>query len=229
MDRRTLVLTLDSLSLVGILGALLLFLVTVGLNLLQPQVSPIRDPISSLALGRGGILLEYTFALAGLATVALAAGLHRGIRNTTTEAAATALLVVGGAEVALLGLFPTDPTVVPTTVAGQVHFILAGSGFLLMGISFILYTHTFQEDRHWNGYRRPATWLAWSTVALFAVQAALVLREQVSVRINGYVGIAQRLLVVAILAWVLATCMALRRVARDPAHLVEKDGKVVVD
>ena len=110
---------------------------------------------SALALGPYGGLQVLNFVLFGLALIAFARGVHRGIGAGRGSKVGPALLAVAGIGLLLCG-FKTEPDVsaLPRTLHGQVHFV---AFFVAMGailpVPFVLWRRLRREP-DWRGYGR---------------------------------------------------------------------------
>jgi hypothetical protein len=198
---------------IGMGAASLVLVATSVANLLKPHVDPLDDPVSNLARGHMGQIVGVTFVVAGLGLIALAAALRRTVRGGPRWAATTPM-ALGGVCILLLAVFRADPTIVPSTMEGRVHLILAGFGFLCLGTSFLVHTELFRLDPRWQGPNRYLRPLAWCGLGLFYLNAALLVGGIV-VGPLVLIGLFERLMMGTMLGWTALTSLHLRRLSRS--------------
>ncbi len=160
---------------------------------------PLADPSgawpSGLALGPYGSLQVANFVASGVLLALFAVGLHLGLGDGRGSGVGPGLLFVAGTAMALMG-FKTDPIrrVGPRTLHGLIHdaafvlFVLA-----LLAAIFALWLR-FRTDHRWRGHAR-------YTLATGMIAPPLLLLPAV----------AYYLFVAAVLAWIWATAIRLRR------------------
>ncbi|MES2154059.1 MAG: DUF998 domain-containing protein [bacterium] len=194
-----------------VLSAVALFVAaTVFENAVQGPAASSR-PVSELALGQNGALLDAAFILVGFGLVLLAWALHRTVVPGQGKRRACRLLVVAGPQIGLLGVFHTDRTLVPSTPSGWIHFILAGSSFLLILIAFVVFSRAFRRDPRWRLVGRASTFTTWLAVGAFVAHLVPVVGPPAAA---PYEGVMERFLIAAYLLWVVVSGVHLQRVAR---------------
>jgi len=181
-------------------------------NAWQPGTG--NRPVSELALGPVGAVLNAAFFLVGIGLMALSWALHQTVQPGKGRRRASRLLVVAGFQIFLLGLFPTDKTLVPSTPHGWGHFVLAGTAFVLIMVSFLVFSRAFRGDPRWSGVARTSRLVAWLCVATFALHLVAVIGPPAAAPLEG---LFERLLIAAYLLWVVVSSNHLRRIARAPA------------
>src|SRR2546430_15111110 len=75
----------------------------------RAHYNPLRHPVSSLELGNHGWVQHANFAVAGLLTLLLAAGLRRGLGRGRPSTRGPLLVGIWGLGLIAAGIFPTDP------------------------------------------------------------------------------------------------------------------------
>jgi len=158
--------TLRRLADVGMIGPIVFGITIIILTFLEYdfitrigwdplQESDVAWP-SGLALGPYGWLQVANFVLFGVCLIALAFGLHRGVRAGGRGSwVGPALLVVAGVALVLSG-FKTDPNISepPQTWHGEIHVL----AFLLLIFSllpsFFVLWRRLRRDPLWRGYGR---------------------------------------------------------------------------
>ncbi|MET7398763.1 DUF998 domain-containing protein [Dactylosporangium sp. NPDC005572] len=196
----------------GALGgpAFVLTLLVLGAN--RADYDPVLHPISSLALGPGGWVQAANFVIAGLSSLALAAGLWRQRGSKRTGAVLTGLWGVGFLGTAV---FTTDavsgypagtPAIPDGTPSGTLHNLFALVGALALVALCVVFA---RGGRTWTTY-------SLTTAALFVV--ALGLAGAGLAQADGLVDVAGLLdRVAVVIAWAWMTALAIRalRQTRD--------------
>lgn len=202
-------------SVVGLLVSAFVLVATTVASVLQPQVDPLDEPISNLALGHLGTLVDATFVIAGLGSLALAVAAHR-VTKAPTRLTSTSLWVMGSICVALLGAFQTDRTIIPTTTEGRVHLLLAGSGFFLLASSFVMQSEILRAQPEWSKPLRFLRPLSWAGLALFCATSLVLLQAMLSDGSLFLTGLMERSLLAMLLTWTLVVSVTIRRLAAAP-------------
>jgi len=98
----------------------------------RASYSPLRHPISSLALGELGWTQAASFIITGILTMALAVGLWRALR--ARGGSAWAALLIGVVAVGLIGagLFPTEGTARSVLILWATYSRITAVAFLAM-------------------------------------------------------------------------------------------------
>lgn len=180
----------------------LAFGLVVGLT--RPGFDLGRDALSILLRGDAGWVQAVNLVLAGLMTLAAAAGLWR-----TPQWSRTAALLVGVYGLALvLSAFaaPDRPGAGEFTVAGLLHLVFGAVGFVALGIAAIIASAWFRRHRSRGA--------VWSLVAGLVIVVAFVAGGALSA---GPAGVA--LLWVAVVAgwaWLAGVSVAAYRAVPHP-------------
>jgi Protein of unknown function (DUF998) len=197
-----------------------LFLFTLGGT--RAHYDPIRHPGSSLELGPYGWLQQVNFVVAGVLTLAFAAGLRRALRPG--RGALWGPLLIGVWAVGLIGagIFVTDPVngyppgtsdaVARPTLHGSLHDLLSVSGFVALCVAFLVLARRFAADGRWAS-------VAYSvgTAVVFAVAFGLASAAfQQAGALVAVGGLFQRVAAVAGWAWLTLLAARLLRPARRP-------------
>jgi hypothetical protein len=119
-------------------------------------------------------------------------------------------LLLGIASVGLLisAIFPTDLEGAPSTRSGDIHDMsfLVNMGSILLAI--VLLSVSFGSQLRWRPYRRTAM-----ALALLVVLASVV--QFLTLHKGAPCGLANRLAVTVLFAWLLATSIRLRKLERE--------------
>lgn len=196
----------STLALLGAGGTAYFAAVFALLHLLDPATDAVGRAGSEYVLGPYGILMTSCYlALAG-AVIALAIAYARMLGGR----AAPALLLLAGVGLVIAAMFPTDRGVVATTVTGTIHNFAGLGTFIAVLIAVISLTRATGKDPRFSGSGRWLGVLSLCAVASFAV-LFLVSGPFVSL---GIFGIAQRLFLACVSAWLVVAALQLRAAAR---------------
>jgi len=148
----------------GLIAGPLFFGSVLVQGLTRADYSPIRHPVSSLSLGRGGWLQSASFVVTGGLSLGFVVGLSRTLCIEIGTRVGPVLL--GAAAIGILGAaaFPTDPVggyppgtpLVPTssTTLGVMHDVLTLPAFLSVPAAELTFAHAFARhgERGWAAY-----------------------------------------------------------------------------
>jgi hypothetical membrane protein len=177
------------------------------LHLLRPDYSPVNHFISDYAVGPHGWVMTTAFLALSGGCLALALGLARGGPGSIAGWIGIALLGVAAVGLVVTAIYPTDLPGAPYTRSGDIHELTfrVNVGSLILGS--LLLSAGFGASPRWRDFRRTALVL-FSLVALGAVLQFATLRK------GAPYGLANRLFCVLLLAWLGATSIRLRALAR---------------
>ncbi len=166
------------------------------------------------ALGRYGFLQTVAFVALGLASLALCAGLSPPTRPAPRWHAGRLLLATWSLGVLVAAAFPVDAG--EASVAGQVHGAASGLSFLAVIAAMFVLGAAFADLASWASFSRRSTELAGVSAAAFLVAGATT---------GSLVfGVAQRVFVGAVAAWLMLTALRLTSMTRPT-----KDGGRNID
>ena len=186
-------------------GVVLYALVDVVLQFLPPYYSPISDAESNLAVGPYGWVMNLNFLGRFVSTLCAVLVMVSVGRRTALRQVGLVLLTVGGVSSAVLAFFPTDIGDQGATVAGAVHLAVASAGFAAAVLAMVLLTIWMAGIPDLRGLRVASVVTAGLSVAgAVALLAALV-------AVPGVLGLAERVCLVGMLAWVFVVCAGIRR------------------
>jgi hypothetical membrane protein len=145
----------------GVLAGPFYVVVSLIQALTRPGFDLTQHPWSVLANGDAGWIQTTNLIITGLMVIAAAVGLRRLLRGGTGGTWGPALLGVFGLGMVASGFFSADPVtgfpagaVAPTepTMAGMLHFLCGGVGFLCFIAACFVIARRF--DRTWATYSR---------------------------------------------------------------------------
>lgn len=166
--------------------------------------SPLRHPVSSLALGELGWIQVVNFIVTGLLFIAFAIGLWRTLRPGSWKS-----LLIGLIGISLIGagLFVTDPVngypadtpllSMEYTAHGRVHDLFGVLTFLGLPITCLVFCFSFLRTRNYG-------WAAYSGCSAVAMIIFFVLAGRGFSQVPGYsdfAGLFQRLSIVSGFGW----------------------------
>jgi len=183
------------------------------LHILRPDYAPAHHFISDYAVGPYGWVMTTWFLAMSCGCLMLAIGMVRCGPNWIAARIGTFLLGVASIGLVVSAIFPTDVRL-PETTTGEIHYIsfLVNIGSILVAI--LLLSVSFGSQPRWRPYRPTALTLA-ALVVLATVLQFLTLHK------GAPYGLANRLAVTALIAWLLATSIRLRAVARASGDWAE--------
>ncbi|HEY9127726.1 MAG TPA: DUF998 domain-containing protein [Acidobacteriaceae bacterium] len=177
------------------------------LHVLRPDYAPTHHFISDYAVGRYGWVMTTWFLAMSYGCLMLVLGLVRSGPTSVAARIGTCLLGVASIGLVVSAIFPTDVQS-PQTRAGHIHDMsfLVNIGSIFLAI--VLLSLSFGSQPRWRPYRRTALTLA-GLVVLAVVLQFLTLHK------GAPYGLANRLAVTMLLAWLLTTAIRLRAVALE--------------
>ena len=184
-----------SLAAVSVASTALFPGIVITLNLVQRAgYSPVRQAISELALGTGGLLMVIAFCGLGTGIFTLAMTIRRvGANGRIVPAILTVAAILAGPASAA---FHTDLTGAPTTVHGTIHNVAGIAAFLLLLTAMVVGSFTFRRDVFWRSHAVTTAFLAISGLITFFLIPLLG---------DDRFGLAQRLFVGTFVTWLITT------------------------
>jgi hypothetical protein len=189
-------------SLIAIVLALVCFGAVMLLHIVRGDVDPLRRVMSEYANGSHGRIMTVVFYAFGLASLALAFRLRRGIERGGVTRAIPAFLAAAGVSLIASGVFEVERPLVPDTIEEVLHSYASITAFVLLVTAMLLLALACRRDARWWGFRWVAVTLA---VAAGASAAATPLTAG-----TGWSGAVQRLLSVTVLVWFVLTALHVR-------------------
>ena len=191
-------------ALAGIAGPLLYAAVVAITGYLTPGYDPLTQWISEL--GATGAPYAVVFnvlgpGLFGILSVAFAAGLWRALKGGPLAFITAALITVAGIAGILEGVFVCDPGCVPVTPAGSLHLMIGIVPLLTMLAAMEIFAFIVRKDPGWPGFFAFSQGIVILTV-IFAIAFS-----------SGAIldGLYQRIMVGAMLVWVMAVGVRMGR------------------
>lgn len=187
-----------AIGLAALVGTAYFILVVLVLHLEPTGYDPLTNAVSDYAVGPFALQMQSAFFAGGvgLSCLGVASYLVRGSRR---EAYGSALILIAGLSLFLVGAFPTDIEGTPTTFHGSMHVALSAVVFIASPAGMLL-------DSSGMGRK----WL-WATSAAMAL--AFLSAFAVSALALNASGLSERLYIGVLVGWWL---LASVRILRSP-------------
>lgn len=194
-------------------------LIIIGLGLAQAAqgYDVRRQAMSELALGRFGWLMALAFCAGGIGTFLVAVLLRR-----TTDGAVVrpTLLVLAAVCTVASAVFRTDATGATTTVHGQIHVAIGIASFLTQLVSLAACSVRFRREPAWQRLTNVTRVFLVLGIAGFLCVPALGQAD---------FGLSQRLLVGALVGWMLLAAAWVGRSSTSSHPLPQRVGSAAAD
>jgi hypothetical protein len=181
-------------SLAAVLLVLGCFGAMVVLHVVRTDLDPIRQVMSEYAKGRYGWFTTAAFYAMELARVALAVRLGRAIERRRLSVAVRVLLGLGGLGLILAAMFEVERPV-PDTIEEIIHSDATLTALTLTITAMLLFAVVCRRDPRCSDFR--------VTAAMLAIIAAVAGAFSPFAGQTTWSGLAQRVLGVTVVAWLL--------------------------
>jgi uncharacterized membrane protein len=163
--------------------------------------------ISEYAVGTFGWLMQSVFIGLSFGCAALLLGLARNGPTSIIARLGVVLLAVASIGLIVSAIYPMDLPGTPSTRSGELHDLSFIVNVGSIALAIVLLTASFGSDIRWSSYRRT------SIVLLCLIALAFVL-QFLTLRKGAPYGLANRFFISVVLAWLIATSLQLRNLAR---------------
>lgn len=197
---------LKFLAVCGIIGPILYAMIVLIIGFLRPGYNHVTQYMSELGeVGSpNAILMNIAgFIVLGLFIIAFSFGLHRGIDKSKESKIGSALLVLAGISLVLVGFFPCDPGCVNISFTSKMHEIFATIPAVATIVAILLFTNSFKQDSRWKDY--------WIFTLLIGIVALIVSPLSMLNLFGGLGGLLQRIGMMLPLFWMEITSIKLYR------------------
>jgi hypothetical protein len=189
-------------SLLAVVLVTICFAAMVALHVVRTDLDPVRDVMSSYANGRYGYLMTAAFYAFGVSAVVLAIRLGRAMARRPLTVVVRVLLALGGVGLVLAGIFEVERPAVPDTLEEVIHSNATLTAFSLIIAAMLVFAAVCRRDPRWVDF---------SGIALgLAVVAALAGAFSPFAGQTPVNGIAQRVLGLAVVMWLVLTALHIR-------------------
>ena len=189
-------------SLVALVLVAICFAAMVLLHVVRTDLDPVRQVMSEYANGRYGFLMTAAFYAIGLSAVVLAMRLGRALPRRPLTVLVRVLLALGGVGLVLAGIFEVERPAVPDTIEEIIHSDATLTAFTLIITAMLLFAAICRRDARWADFKGIALGLA-----VVAAMAGAFSPFAGQTPVNG---IAQRMLGLAVVVWLLLTALHIR-------------------
>lgn len=184
-------------------GVLAFASVAVALQWVRVDLDWVRAPLSFYLIGPYSLWLQAAYMALAVTLAAIGLGYHGAMSTPARSRLATALFVLGALALAVTAIAETDRGgEQDLTIAAVVHAISAPLAFLGTTLGMLVQSWSLRHDPHWRRYFALAFGLAVFCFAALWVHA--LWRELPR-------GLSQKVVIVAILAWLGLASLWLRR------------------
>lgn len=182
-------------------------LVAFAMHFLQPELSPLRVPMSAYVLGAYGTLITIGYFVWCAGWLAISYGLVTTLPHTRLTRIAFAVALIAGAGFFLAGSFPMDFPPPLRTTSGRLHLMGGILTFPALALASSLFSLSIRRDVTWRTVSVAATALSAGIIAAYVLMVFSIL-------VLGFGGYAQRLLVALLSSWMIVVGLHLTRTPR---------------
>jgi hypothetical protein len=193
----------------ALVGIALYVVLDVVAQALPPHYNPVTQAESDLAVGPYGFVMTVNFVVRGLLSLALIAGLQRGVAPAARSRAGLVLVGVWAVGAFLLAIFPTDVGG-HVTVHGAIHVVVALLAFVAGVVGEGLVAARLGADSRWAPLR--LVLLVMAVVAAVVLVALIGGNGHAVARLTGSVfGLVERVFLGLVLLWMAVAAVRLTR------------------
>jgi CDP-diglyceride synthetase len=194
---------LAALCLVALAGAAVTLGTLVVLHLAPTGLSPLRDPVSAYGISRYRLL--YRAQTLGTAVAAAALAVALPLAGVQAAVGAVVALIVLAAARGVISWMPMDAPGSSRTPTGRGHNLLAFGAFAAASVGGFLVGVAFGSTPGLAAAAPAATALGW----LMTAASALTIVSAATPGLRAVFGLAERLIYVGMLAWLVLTAIVL--------------------
>lgn len=192
---------------VMVISALLVFaVVAIGLQFVRTDLDWLRATLSLYLHGPYGWLLRLAYCLLAVAIAVLGMNLYRQAQGIARRGLPPALFAVAGLGLAGVAIGDSWLPQHAPLLAPLVHGVAAQTAFLCVTVAMLLQAWCFGRDAQWRGLYRLAWWWAW--LSFGGLWLHVLWRDSPR-------GLGQKLVIAAVVAWLLAVALASWRRSRN--------------
>ena len=192
---------------VTIVGVAYFALIIIALHFIRPDLNPISQQTSAYAVGPYSFLMTSAFFSMSVATISLVIALYNGLPQQARSRIGLGLLGIWGVAVLIAMTFPIDLEGAPQTLSGTIHRINGPIAFLCVTLGVILVSWRFKQDEMWRPFHRTALVLSLILLVAFILGGLSIATQ------SGFIGLTQRIDLIALVTWMLLTAVRLRSLA----------------
>jgi len=190
-------------AVVTMLGVLVALVALILLHGLPTRLSPIRDAVSAYGISPyRGLYRTQTIATA-VAAAALAVAVSSAVPSGSTLA--VVFLAILAVARLIIGWFPMDAPGTSRTSTGRVHNLLAFAAFAAASVGGFMVGIAFANDPGLAPFADVSSILGW----IMSAASVLTLLAAVVPALRGIFGLAERVIYLAMLAWLTYSAVVL--------------------
>lgn len=188
---------------IALAGVATWLLIVIAMHAIKPELDPAYRYISEYAIGDTGWLMRAAFFAVATGAIAIAAGYRHALHPTRYAHLAVALTLVSALGFIAAGVFVTDPSdVADPTTTGVLHLVGALMALPTHALAALAYRGAFN---HTEGWQPVAARIRWLPVLLLLAFLVSFFTPQ-----GAAVGLAQRIFVAIVTAWLTFLALELR-------------------
>jgi hypothetical protein len=196
----------STLGLIVIASVIYYVLAVFAMHLLQPEISPLRVPMSVYVLGANGYLMTSTYFVLCTGLLGVGFGLIKALPRTRLIKIAFAVALIACTGVLVAGIFPLDWPPPPRTSSGRLHALGGMLAFSGMAFAPCLFSLNFRRDQYWRKVSVVALALSAGIIAAFILFMFAIRSD--------FGGFAQRLFFAVLFSWMIVVGLHLTRTLR---------------
>lgn len=196
--------------------------------MLRSGYSIVRDPVSSLSIGRYGWIQMISFCMTGTLFLLFAYGVWRWLQISSRKSFwGPFLLALAGIGLIGAGFFTTDPLpgypqnlpyhLLPHTTHGQLHNLFSALVFYGLPIASFVFTRYFLkvDKRGWALYSLISGIGALATFMFLAINIVSIVNARQTTGLIQITGLLERIMIILIFQW--TTMLAIYVFKTSPA------------
>src|ERR1035437_551196 len=195
----------------GMIGPVLFIIVFTLEGWFRPGYNSLGMYVSELSIGPRGSIQIVNFIIFGLLFLIFTRAVANEFKEGKASKAGPILLTIIAFCFIISGPFVTDPGTIFTyqmSWHGILHGIFGALVFSLAPISCFIFYRRFREDSKWQSLSR------WTITACIIIVIAVVFMKIGQIPpslVNTYVGLIQRIALIAYLSWIFAFALKLNK------------------
>ena len=176
------------------------------MHAIRPDYTIVDHMISDYAVGPTGWIMTTAFLSLALGCMALAIGMFKDGPKSWLGRAGASLLIVAFMGLIVTALFPTDLETARATCTGNIHTISFLVNVVSILVSTVCLSFSYGGSAGWRDRRRPA-------LIFSGLLAIAFIGQFLTLHRGAPYGIANRLFVTILMAWLFANSLWLKRAA----------------
>lgn len=209
------------LASLGLVGLATFAAAMIALHAIQPSLSPIHEAMSYYVHGPQGWLTTLGLIALGVGSLAITIAIARTAQGPRSRLGIV-FLTLWSLGAILGGIFSADPPGhwnQPPSTSGAIHGLAAMIALASFPVASIALTHSVRRDNRWSGFNSILLVLAAAVVVSFIAFMASLLPVFLRPGPPVLLGLTERILFVAYIAWLVVVAVGLSRITGDNDRL----------